>query len=113
MGKAAQRGLHLHVRYELEFYLGRHPGIEDELTPPEPVQDDPGRWSDEDRERHGIQHLPSSLGEQAAALDASPRVREALGDALLGSFLATRRSDAAWAADRPLDETIAAHRWRY
>jgi glutamine synthetase len=32
---------------------------------------------------------------------------------LLGAFLAVRRSDATWAADRPLDDVVAAHRWRY
>jgi glutamine synthetase len=36
-----------------------------------------------------------------------------LGEQLLGAFLAVRRSDAAWAADRSLDDVVAAHRWRY
>jgi glutamine synthetase len=36
-----------------------------------------------------------------------------LGEPLLGAFLAVRRSDAAWAADRALDDVVAAHRWRY
>jgi glutamine synthetase len=36
-----------------------------------------------------------------------------LGEPLLGAFLAVRRSDADWAADRPLDDVVAVHRWRY
>jgi glutamine synthetase len=57
--------------------------------------------------------LPSTAAEQQQALAANPRVRETLGDALLGAFLAVRRSDAAWAHDRSPDEIVAAHLWRY
>jgi hypothetical protein len=31
----------------------------------------------------------------------------------LGAFLAVRRSDAQWAAERRLEEIISAHLWRY
>jgi glutamine synthetase len=37
----------------------------------------------------------------------------ALGEPLVGAFLAVRRSDAQWAAERPLEEIISAHLWRY
>ena len=40
-------------------------------------------------------------------------VADALGPERVGAFLAARRSDAAWAADRELDEIVAAHLWRY
>jgi glutamine synthetase len=51
--------------------------------------------------------------EQEEALSGSKRLTAVLGEQLLGAFLAVRRSDAAWAADRPLDDVVAAHRWRY
>ncbi len=88
-------------------------GIEEELEPPAPVQSDPAALSEEERARHGARRLPATFAEQSAALLASPRVCEALGDQRLGAFLAARRSDTAWAADHTLEETVAAHRWRY
>jgi glutamine synthetase len=88
-------------------------GIEDGLTAPAPVQQDPGTWTEEEREREGIAHLPSTPEEQEQALLGNDRVRAALGEPLLGAFLADRRADAAWAADRSLEEIIAAHLWRY
>ncbi len=48
-----------------------------------------------------------------AALTGCQRLTAVLGEQLLGAFLAVRRSDAAWAADRSLDDVVAAHRWRY
>jgi glutamine synthetase len=88
-------------------------GIEDGLTAPASVEQDPGTWTEEEREREGIARLPSTPEEQEQALLGSDRVRAVLGEPLLGAFLAVRRSDAAWAADRPLEEIIAAHLWRY
>jgi glutamine synthetase len=88
-------------------------GIDEGLTLPEPIAEDPGGWSAADRERAGVIRLPETPGQQLQALDGNPRVRETLGDALLGAFLAVRRADAAWAQDRPLDEVVAAHLWRY
>jgi glutamine synthetase len=88
-------------------------GIDERLPLPAPIAEDPGGWSDADRQRAGVVRLPSTAAEQQQALAANPRVRETLGDALLGAFLAVRRSDAAWAQDRSPDEIVAAHLWRY
>jgi glutamine synthetase len=88
-------------------------GIEDRLTLPDPIQEDPGSWSDNERDAAGIVRLPQDAGEAEAALVANPRVREVLGEPLLGAFLAVRRADAAWAAERALDEVVTGHLWRY
>jgi len=88
-------------------------GIDEQLTLPEPSATDPGRWSAAERERAGVLRLPETPAQQQQALAGSPRVRETLGDALLGAFLAVRRADAAWAQDRSPDEVVAAHLWRY
>ena len=88
-------------------------GIDEQLTLPEPSATDPGRWSAAARERAGVLRLPETPAQQQQALAGSPRVRETLGDALLGAFLAVRRADAAWAQDRSPDEVVAAHLWRY
>jgi glutamine synthetase len=88
-------------------------GIEDGLSLPEPIQDDPGTWTADERAARGVAPLPATPAEQEAALLGSERVRAALGDERLGAFLAVRRADAAWAAERDLDAAVAAHLWRY
>ncbi len=88
-------------------------GLRDGADPSEPIQTDPGGWSEPDRAARGLAHLPATPAEQEAALTGSTRLTAVLGEQLLGAFVAVRRSDAAWAADRPLDDVVAAHRWRY
>ena len=88
-------------------------GIEDAAALPEPIAEDPGGWTEGERETRGVRRLPADTAEQDAALTASPRVAGVLGDDLLGAFRAVRASDAAWAADRTADEIVAAHLWRY
>ncbi|MBV8540855.1 MAG: glutamine synthetase [Pseudonocardiales bacterium] len=88
-------------------------GLRERADPGEPVQADPGRWSEQEREARGLHRLPTTPAEQEEALTGSKRLAAVLGEPLLGAFLAVRRSDAAWAADRSLDDVVAAHRWRY
>jgi glutamine synthetase len=88
-------------------------GLRDGAAPGDPIQSDPGGWSEQDRTARGLTLLPTTPAEQEQALTGSQRITAVLGEQLLGAFLAVRRSDAAWAADRPLDDVIAAHRWRY
>jgi glutamine synthetase len=88
-------------------------GIADDLPLPDPIDEDPGGWTDEARETAGVRSLPTDLAVQEAALLAPGPVAGALGPERIGAFLAARRSDAAWAADKDLDEIVAAHLWRY
>ncbi|MQA11881.1 MAG: glutamine synthetase [Pseudonocardiaceae bacterium] len=88
-------------------------GIEEELVPPNPISADPGTWTPAERESRGVRRLPVSTAEQDAALMASPTVPDVLGEELLGAFRAVRGSDATWAADRPIEEIVRAHLWRY
>jgi glutamine synthetase len=88
-------------------------GIDERLPLPEPIAEDPGGWSQTERERAGVIRLPETPAQQQQALAGNPRVREALGEPLLGAFVAVRRADAAWAQDRSPDEVVAAHLWRY
>ncbi len=88
-------------------------GLADGATLDAPVQSDPGTWSEQDRSARGLIRLPETPAEQEAALLGSDRIRAVLGDDLLGAFVAARRSDAAWAAERSPEEVVAAHRWRY
>jgi hypothetical protein len=77
------------------------------------IEQDPGGWTDEQRERAGVVRLPTNPQQQEDALLASPRVREALGEPLVGAFVAVRRADARWAKDRAPEEVVSAHLWRY
>ncbi len=88
-------------------------GIADGLALPDPIGEDPGGWTEDARAAAGIRPLPTDLAAQEAALLAPGPVSGALGPERIGAFLAARRSDAAWAADRELDEIVAAHLWRY
>jgi glutamine synthetase len=88
-------------------------GVEESLALPASIEQDPGGWTEHERRRAGILRLASTPKEQEQALLGSERVRAALGELLLGAFLAVRRADAQWAAERSLEEIIAAHLWRY
>jgi glutamine synthetase len=88
-------------------------GLREGADPGEPIQADPGRWSEQERAARGLGRLPTTPAEQEEALTGSKLLTAVLGEPLLGAFLAVRRSDAAWAADRSLDDVVAAHRWRY
>ena len=88
-------------------------GMDEGLTLPEPIGEDPGTWPEERRAAAGVARLPSTPSEQDAALVASNTVSGALGGELLGAFRAVRESDAKWAAERGTDEIVAAHLWRY
>jgi glutamine synthetase len=87
--------------------------MEDGLELPDPIQEDPGTWSQEERDRRGVDRLATTPEAQVAALLGNPRVTAALGAELTGAFVAVRHADAAWAADRPVAEIVAAHLWQY
>ncbi|MHA6785993.1 glutamine synthetase [Pseudonocardia saturnea] len=88
-------------------------GVAERLELGAPVPSDPGTWTPAERAARGIAALPATQEEQEAALRACPRVAAALGEQVLGAFLAVRRADAAAAADRDLDDVLADLRWRY
>ncbi len=88
-------------------------GIEDGLTLPEPVQDEPGSWPADERARRGIHRLPRTADEAIAAVERSAPVRSALGDDLVGAWTAVRRGDADATKDMSPVDVVAAHRYRY
>ena len=88
-------------------------GIADGLTLPEPILEDPGNWTPEERKARGVQRFAQDTDEQIASFEAAPRIREAFGDPLANAFTGVRRSDGAWAEGKSSEEVIAAHLWRY
>jgi glutamine synthetase len=88
-------------------------GIAENLRLPEPIEADPGSWSDEEREARGVGRLPDSIEASVAAVQGSQPVRDALGDAAVGAWIAVRRADEGWAEGKGPDEIVQLHRWRY
>ncbi|GLZ45271.1 glutamine synthetase [Actinomycetospora sp. NBRC 106375] len=88
-------------------------GVEEGLRPPAPIGEDPGTWDEAARAAAGVEALPTTQAGQEAALLACPRITDALGPERLGAFLAVRRADATWAAERDTEDVLAAWRWRY
>lgn len=88
-------------------------GLADRPPLPDPVQEDPGTWTAARRDAAGIVPLPATPEEQAAALHGNPRIVAVLGEEVAAAFRAVRASDAAFAEGRPVDEVLAAFRFRY
>jgi glutamine synthetase len=68
-------------------------GMERELDPGEPLNQDPSGVDDADLEARGIERLPESLSEALDAFEADDVLADALGEALHGSFLEVKRSE--------------------
>lgn len=88
-------------------------GIADQLTPPPPVQADPGTWTEQQRAEHDIALLPTTVKEQLDALLSNQHIRAALGEDLLDAFRTVRESDLNWATDHTDAEVLEAYRWLY
>jgi glutamine synthetase len=81
-------------------------GLERGLPLGEPVQQDPGDWSDAERAARGIRTLPTTLGEALAALEQDRLLLEALGPGLADSFVAVRRAEWEALKDTPHEEEV-------
>ncbi|MEV4086186.1 glutamine synthetase, partial [Nonomuraea fuscirosea] len=57
--------------------------------------------------------LPVTVEEQLAELRANERIRAALGEELVGAFIAVRESDAARATGRDAADVVRSYRWLY
>jgi glutamine synthetase len=88
-------------------------GIEDGLTLPEPIQTEPGGWTQAERDERGVHLLPATPDEAIDAVGGSAAVKAAFGDDLLGAWLAVRRGDAEAADGVSPEDLVAQHRWRY
>jgi glutamine synthetase len=70
-------------------------GIQNQIEPPAPVEDDVGHLSAEEAAARGLEFLPRALPEALAALEADEVVAEALGPVILSEFLKVKRSELA------------------
>jgi glutamine synthetase len=70
-------------------------GIQNQIEPPAPVEDDVGHLSAEEAAARGLEFLPRSLPEALAALEADGVMAEALGPVIFPEFLKVKRSELA------------------
>jgi glutamine synthetase len=88
-------------------------GLERGLRLPPPTEEDPSSLGSEVAAERGIEQLPASLAEAAERLAASDVLRDAMGEFLFETFLATRRQEAERFADLSDEELIRRTRWRF
>ncbi len=82
-------------------------GIAQGYSLPEPVQQDPGSLSEEERCDRGIARLPQSLAESLAALEQNSLLLDALGSPLAKTYLAVRRVELTAMAGMTLDAEVS------
>jgi glutamine synthetase len=88
-------------------------GISRSLDPGEPIDQDPGNLTDEERARRGINRFPETA---AAALDELERdqvLMTALGAPLGNEYLKVRRAEAAVYADHDTAYELEQHFFKY
>jgi glutamine synthetase len=88
-------------------------GLQRALPLPDPVGEAPDSIPEAERQRRGIVRLPTDLGTALDSMEKSPLLRSALGEGLLGAFVAVHRHELLAFAGRPEQEVAAALRWRY
>jgi glutamine synthetase len=88
-------------------------GIRNRIEPGDPVDVDPGNFSDEERERLNIQRLPVTLDEALDALEQDHVLLEALGPLLSTSYIAVKRAESAFFAEKTPEEEALQHFYKY
>lgn len=80
---------------------------------PPSTEEDPDGLSDDVKAARGVRQLPGNLPEAVEQLAGSTVLREAMGDFLFETFVATRRGEVEQYAGLDDDELIRRLRWRY
>jgi glutamine synthetase len=88
-------------------------GVTSGLTLPPETTGDPALLADAERERRGIERLPTTMGGIITAFTSSPLLREALGPVLADAVVAVRRGEWARMVGAEPEDVAAAYRWVY
>jgi len=67
-------------------------GVDREIDPGSPVQQDPDSLSDSERADRNIERYPETLGEALDVLEQDDTIRSALGEELLNSYITVKRA---------------------
>jgi glutamine synthetase len=65
-------------------------GIEQQMTPPVPIDEDIYEWDEAQFKRHRVKTLPQTMGEALQALALDTTLCKALGEAYVAEYLATK-----------------------
>ena len=65
-------------------------GVEQNLSPPIPIDEDIYEWDDKEFKRHRVKTLPQTLGEALQALTTDSSLAKALGDDFVAEYLAIK-----------------------
>ncbi len=65
-------------------------GVEQNMAPPVPIDEDIYEWDDAQFKRHRVKTLPQTLGEALAALSADSALTKVLGEDFVAEYLATK-----------------------
>jgi glutamine synthetase len=88
-------------------------GIKRNLDPGEPVEVDPGNLSEDERARRGIHRLPETLDAALDALEADAVLTGALGPMLARAYIAVKRLESSYFADKTPEEETRQHFYKY
>jgi glutamine synthetase len=68
-------------------------GLEHQLNPPLPIDEDLYEWQATDFETRGVKTLPQSLGEALVALEDDRVLANALGNSYVAEYIATKQPE--------------------
>jgi len=68
-------------------------GIEDKITPPDPVEKNIYTLSEKEKDKHNIRQLPGSLGHALMLMEESKLLKETLGDHIFNNFLHVKQTE--------------------
>jgi glutamine synthetase len=88
-------------------------GIEHRLEPGEPVDQDPGNLTEEERAERGIRRFPETAAEALDELEKDEVLMNALGGPLAKEYLKVRRAEAAAYADKGAAFELEQHFFKY
>jgi glutamine synthetase len=88
-------------------------GLETADRLPPATEEDPTQLTKEVREERGVRQLPTSLAQAVELMGSSSLLREAMGEFLFETFLATRRGECEQTAGVDEDELVRRLRWRF
>jgi glutamine synthetase len=88
-------------------------GLDAKATLPEPVDVDPATLGDAVLAERGIVRLPPTLAAALAAFTADDVLRDAFGEALVGSITAVRESEIQLFAEASPEDIADAVRWTH
>ncbi len=88
-------------------------GIERGLDPGDPVNEDPGNLSDDERERRGIRRFPLTATEALDELERDEVLTAAMGEGLASEYLKVRRAEAAAYAEHDEAFELDQHFFKY